>query len=204
MSSAGKEQERARRERARKMKKLFWWFLVLIVVIGVGYGLVRWIAHRQTTLPGVGYSDVGRGHIALNDPTPRGYNSNPPVSGPHFSSPANWGVYDYEVRDEIFLHNMEHGGVWISYKPGVPQGVVDELKKIAGDMNTKIVLEPRSKNDTDIAVAAWTHLLKFNLSGSALSASQKEDIKNFVESFVNKGPEYIPNMGGGVDPKTVQ
>ncbi|MBU6414950.1 DUF3105 domain-containing protein [Patescibacteria group bacterium] len=204
MSSAEKEQERTRKERAKKIKKLFWRFFVLVAVFAVGYGLVRWIAHHQTNLPGVGYPEVGREHIALRDPNPRSYNSNPPTSGPHFSSPANWGAYDFEVRDEIFLHNLEHGGVWISYKPGVPQTVVDELKKIAEDMNTKIVLGPRSKNDTDIAVAAWTRLLKFNLVGGALSASQKEDIKNFAETFVNKGPEYIPDMGGGIDPKTVQ
>ena len=189
-----------RMARAKKIKKLFWWFFVLVVVFGAGYGLVKWIAYRQAHLPGEVFPEVSRDHIPLNDPKPRGYNSNPPTSGPHFSSPAKWGIYDYEVRDEIFIHNMEHGGVWISYKPGVPQGVVEDLKKIVGDINTKIVLGVRSKNDTDIAVVAWTRLLKFNLSGGVLSASQKGDIENFVQSFVNKGPEFIPDMGGGIDP----
>lgn len=204
MSLVEKEQQRMRTARARKMKKLFWWIFILVIVFAVGYGLVRWIAYRQNNLPGVGYTEVSRDHIPLNDQNPRGYNSNPPTSGPHFASPANWGVYDYEVRDEIFLHNLEHGGIWISYKPSVSQGVVDDLKKIAGDMNTKIVVGPRSQNDTDIAVAAWTRLLKFNVSGQPLTESQKNDIKNFIGSFVDKGPEYIPDMGGGIDPKTVQ
>src|SRR3989344_5078 len=43
------------------------------------------------------------------------YNSNPPTSGPHYEQPSRWGVSQAELPDEQLIHNLEHGGIWISY-----------------------------------------------------------------------------------------
>lgn len=159
------------------------------------------------TPPGttVTYEDVGRDHIALNDKLPREYNSNPPSSGAHYSSPANWAVYDYEVNDKIFIHNLEHGGIWIAYKPSVSIDIVAELKEIVNTFGgSKLVMAPRSANDMDIAVVAWTHVYKFNVSGGHLSDQQKTDIKNFYIALKNHAPENVPDFMAGVDPKEVK
>ena len=51
----------------------------------------------------------------------------------------------------------------------------------------KIIVTPRSKNDTDIALAAWTRLDKFNVNEYS-----DERVEKFIKAFRNKGPEFVP------------
>lgn len=100
---------------------------------------------------------------------------------------------------------MEHGGVWISYKPSVSAGVVADLKKIVDEFSgSKLVMAPRAANDSDIAVAAWTRLLKINLVGGALTDDQKDQIRAFYRAWKNHGPEDVPDFMPGIDPKSAQ
>ncbi len=174
--------------------------IALIILVGI------FLSKKLTIVPpGQTYEELGREHIALSDKLPREYNSNPPSSGAHYSSPANWQVYDYEVNDRIFIHNLEHGGIWIAYRPSVSKDVVAELNEIVKKFEgSKLVMAPRSANDTDVAVVAWTHVYKFNVSGGHLSDQQKKDIRNFYMALKNHGPEDVPDFMTGVDPKSVQ
>ena len=118
------------------------------------------------------------------------YNSNPPTSGKHWSdgqAPVARGVYEQEFPDEALVHNLEHGEIWISYQPDIPDNIKEELRAIARD-SYKVVLTPRAKNDTDIAVAGWGRLDKFNLEG----ALDRGRIEDFIQRYRNKGPELVP------------
>lgn len=191
--------------RRKRIKQIAWIagiLLAIVLVIGAIVWAGRW---RERTLPGVLYPAVGQEHIALNDSLPKAYNSNPPSSGAHFSSPANWSAYDYEVNDKIFIHNLEHGGIWIAYRPNMSARVVEDLKNIVSEFNgSKIVMAPRSANDADIALVAWARVLKFNLTEGMLSDNNKNDIRRFYRAFKNRGPEFVPDTMPGVDPKSVQ
>src|ERR687891_454587 len=59
------------------------------------------------------------------------YSQIPPVGGPHDPVWQNCGFYDMPVRDENAVHSLEHGAVWITYSPDLPQDQVDELRDIA-------------------------------------------------------------------------
>lgn len=186
----------------KKVKQLVWGVVVLIVGVLVIGGSVWYSRWRVKNLLGESYTEVGREHIPLGQEVPKPYNSNPPSSGAHFPSPANWGVYDFEVPDQLFIHNLEHGGVWFSYKPGVSNDVVEGMKAIVEEFGgSKIVMAPRSANDADIAIAAWTRVLKLNLTGGVLTDEQKNEIRSFYKSFKNHGPEFVPDTMPGVDPK---
>ena len=200
------EFKKGRMEQAARKKKLkmVFWIAAPILVIGlIIFGIVRYSSYRARNLPGVSYPAQGQEHVTLN--ASFDYNSNPPSSGPHYGQPANWGTYDYEVNDKIFIHNLEHGGIWITYRSSVSSKAIEDLKKIAEEFSgSKIVMAPRSANDTDIAVAAWMRVLKFNLSGDTLSDTQKDEIKEFYRRLKNHGPEFVPETMPGVDPKEVQ
>lgn len=188
---------------ARRRKKILQWGGGgLIITLFVG--MIIWSATRpQAPLPGVSYANQGQDHVPLDHKDT--YNSNPPTSGPHYQSPGNWGMYDYESNDKIFIHNLEHGGIWISYKPSVSKEVVAELNDFVKSFGgSKLVASPRSANDTDVAIAAWTRLYTFNISGGHLSAQQKKDLETFYVRLKNRGPENVPDAMTGVDPKTIQ
>lgn len=191
--------------RRKKIKRILWTAGILLTSVLLILILV-WLAWRgERNAPGVSYPEVGREHIAWQATPPKPFNSNPPSSGAHYPSPANWGVYDYEVNDKIFVHNLEHGGIWFAYRPSVPAKAVEDLKGIANEFGgSKIVMAPRSANDADIAIVAWTRVFKFDLTNGALSDKQKEDIRAFYRAFKNHGPEFVPEDMAGVDPKSVQ
>lgn len=191
--------------RRKNIRRGLWTAGILLAVVAAIW-LIVWLSLRSAkNAPGVRYEDVGQEHIGLNAPLPKPYNSNPPSSGGHYASPANSGIYDYEVNDKIFLHNLEHGGIWIAYRPGVSVQLIEDLKNIAKEFdNSKIVMAPRSANDADVAIVAWARVLKFDLAGGSLSDQQKNEIRRFYRAFKNHGPEFVPGDMGGVDPKSVQ
>lgn len=102
------------------MKK---WLVIVIVVFLVG-GLLTWVLVQSAKpLPGQEVADLGRKHV---DPgTKLDYNSNPPTSGPHYTTWVTKGVYDTVKQDGYLVHSLEHGYVVISYNCNFkPSGLI--------------------------------------------------------------------------------
>lgn len=186
-----KAAEAERRRRARRTRSALIFGVAAVVVLLTGW--LIWLGVRPeaslTDFPGepapqaLTFSDQGRDHIALGQPHPA-YNSNPPTSGWHFASPAPWGFYNNEIADEILVHNLEHGGIWISFKDPSDAQVVDGLAALTREYRTKVIVTHRPANDTQIAVAAWTKLMK-------LDRFDRRAIVNFINRYKNKGPELV-------------
>lgn len=133
----------------------------------------------------------GQGHIAVgvaHEP----YNSNPPTSGPHYANPARTGFYSEVLPDEQLVHNLEHGEIWIAYRPGLPAEVIEQLKDYPGVF---VIVTPREQNETDIALVAWERLDKFNLEGGRLDTQR---IADFILRYRDKGPEKVHSAAGMV------
>lgn len=97
-------------------------FKGLVLKIGIGVAIliallfVAFTSFKEATRPLIGekFEEQPREHVAT-DSAYFDFNSNPPTSGPHFATTASWGVLPSETDDRYLLHNLEHGGVWISY-----------------------------------------------------------------------------------------
>ena len=61
-----------------------------------------------------------------------GYDHTPPASGAHFPAWQNCGIYSRPVQNQTAVHSLEHGGVWVAYRPdldpAVVQTITDQLK----------------------------------------------------------------------------
>lgn len=172
--------------RGRIFKKFGYWVLGLIVAVGS-----VWLLIRDNGPKGADYSQsilvLGREHIA-DGTVYSSYNSNPPTSGPHYPNPAPTGFYDKELRDERVVHNLEHGNVWISYKPGLSPDVIKVLRNFAGG---NVIVTKRSANDLDVALAAWGRLDQFNIENGPIDERR---IKDFIIRYQDRGPENL-NIG---------
>jgi hypothetical protein len=107
------------------------------------------------------------------------YNSNPPTSGPHNSSPMPFRVLENPAPRENLIHNMEHGGVVIWYNT-TNQAVIDQLKQIAQariDRRQLVVMTqyPDMEAET-IALTAWTRLDKFSVNDF-----NRARVENFID-----------------------
>jgi hypothetical protein len=176
-----KQKERENRIRIKKIKNIVSW----AVFIGAIAGGVYWISVITEKInearPGEAVPVMGADHIE-NGERFESYNSNPPTSGPH-GGPAEWGFSAEEIADENAVHNLEHGGIWISYK-NLDDESVSILEEIARRNKTSVIVSPRESNDSNIAVASWGRLMK-------LDAVDEELINEFIKRNKNKSPEPI-------------
>lgn len=97
-----------------------------------------------------------KGGVHVSDPVT--YAENPPVGGSHFDRWLNCGVYDAPVQNENAVHSMEHGAVWITYRPDLPTAQVAQLKDDVAD-ETYTVLSPYEGLPAPIVLSAWNHQL---------------------------------------------
>lgn len=155
-------------------------FLLSSVQLG---GSGQW--QRGKTTIGEDVPIQGQDHIQPGQSHPA-YNSNPPTSGWHWPNAAKNGIYDSQLPDEQLIHNLEHGHIWISYKPDIADEAKNQLKALVKKDDWKIVLAPRPQNDSAIALAAWGRILK-------LSDFDEAKIKEFIKAYRNQGPEKTPD-----------
>jgi hypothetical protein len=119
------------------------------------------------------------------------YEQNPPAGGPHNPVWQNCGFYDKPVRDENAVHSLEHGAVWITYSPDLPQDQVDELRDIAESQSYILVSPyPDLPSNTPVVASAWGKQV-------GLSGSDDPDLESFIKAY-RQGPQ-TPEPGAVCD-----
>nr|WP_232534367.1 DUF3105 domain-containing protein [Plantactinospora sp. KBS50] len=90
----------------------------------------------------------------------------PPVGGVHNDVWQNCmgDVYDAPIASEHAVHSLEHGAVWITYRPDLPQDQVDKLaEKVRGQ--SYMLMSPYEGLDKPISLQAWGFQLKVDKAG---------------------------------------
>ncbi len=108
------------------------------------------------------------------------YSPIPPVGGKHAPVWQNCGFYEEPVHNETAVHSMEHGAVWITYRPDLPQGQVEELRRIAQN-NDFVLISPYPDLPAPVVASAWGKQLE-------LDSAEDERLERFVSAFV-QGPQ---------------
>jgi len=109
--------------------------------------------------------------------TPISYPDSPPMGGPH--SPI-WAdctgtVYPNQIANENAVHDLEHGAVWIAYRPGLPSDQLDVLTKLVSG-NQYMLLTPYAGLKSPVSLQAWGYQLFVN------SAKDKR-VKTFIKDL---------------------
>jgi hypothetical protein len=92
---------------------------------------------------------------------PVDYPVRPPVGGDHFPVWQNCqgDVYQAPIADETAVHSLEHGAVWITYRPDLPDDQVTALADRVGG-NDKMLMSPYPNLDAPISLQAWGYQLR--------------------------------------------
>jgi hypothetical protein len=89
------------------------------------------------------------------------YPQMPPVGGDHNQVWQNCGFYSQPVEPEFAVHSMEHGAVWIAYRPNLTRAEVDALRQLARGRAYVLVAPWRDDNlPAPIVASAWGVQLK--------------------------------------------
>jgi hypothetical protein len=132
------------------------------------------------------------------------YAVTPPVGGPHNAVWMNCGVYTKPVPNERAVHDLEHGAIWITYRPSLATSERDALKALAlkqpklaganGNTWRYMDLTPWASEDlpSPIVITAWGRQLK-------VDTASDPRLQRFIDAFRAKQgvtPELGSPCGG--------
>ncbi|NUO99219.1 MAG: DUF3105 domain-containing protein [Nonomuraea sp.] len=199
-----KEKAQARREHLQKMRAeqqrkqrraalLMWGTggLIVVVLVGVvGFYLVN--QARATSLDAVSsYKYEAGQHVAASVT----YKETPPVGGEHNNYWQQCAIYDKPIHNEHAVHSLEHGAVWITYRPDLPKAQIDALKEVASSTGQQdyMLMSPYPGLPAPVVASTWGHQLK-------LQDPNDPKLPAFIKKYQN-GPD-TPEPGaicGGED-----
>ncbi len=108
------------------------------------------------------------------------YTQSPPTGGEHNPIWQNSGFYDAPVRDENAVHTLEHGAVWITYQPDLPQDQQDAIQSLV-EGQTCMLASPMEGLQTPVVASAWGKQL-------TLESANSPELGQFVRAY-RQGPQ---------------
>jgi hypothetical protein len=91
------------------------------------------------------------------------YATTPPVGGDHNPLWQNCmgDIYDQPIANEHAVHSLEHGAVWVTYKPGLPADQINVLRqKVEG--KEYMLMSPYTGLDQNVSLQVWGYQYKTN------------------------------------------
>lgn len=198
VASARQKADQVRKEHARRERRsrnlIVGCTVVALALIG---GAVTWVIVDQRNQPAltgvVSFDNLTRNHVE----TPVRYAQIPPVGGDHSATLQNCGVYSNPVRNENAVHDLEHGAVWITYRPDLP---ADQVAALAADAanQTHILVSPYPGLPAPVVASAWGVQL-------TLDSATDPRLAQFIRTY-QRGPQTpepgAPCSGGIGTPGT--
>jgi hypothetical protein len=119
---------------------------------------------------------------AAHSDAPVFYPQVPPVGGTHNPVWQQCTFYSEPVQNEKAVHSLEHGAIWITYRPDVPAADVDTLAALARSRKDVLVSRWDTGLPSPVVVTAWGRQLRLDSVGDPRLAQ-------FVRLYANQGPE---------------
>jgi hypothetical protein len=128
---------------------------------------------------------------------PLRYDQVPPVGGEHNPRWLACDVYDAPVPAEFAVHSMEHGGIWVSYRPELPPADVQTLAALSALDEEYVLVSPFAGLPSPVVVSTW---------GLQLAVERADDprLAEFVRTYAGGdqgGEPGAPCRRGGLSPE---
>ena len=183
---------KGRQTNAPSSRRGLWIGLGVVALIAVL--ALLWTRTRSDTLTGVTmFPNLERGHQS----GPMTYAQTPPVGGVHNPVWQNCGIYDEPLANENAVHSLEHGAVWVTYRPDLAATEVAQLRGLVRG-RPYTLLSPYPGLPAPVVASAW---------GVQLSVEQATDarLQQFLQTYV-QGPQTpepgAPCIGGTGTPSS--
>ena len=170
-----------RAARQPKRRSRAWIWIIALGVVAAVAAVVAIFSSRGPQQITVGVvqrygSNLSRTHSE----EPQTYAQSPPVGGAHSAVWQNCGAYDQPVRNENAVHSLEHGAVWITYRPDLPAADVEALRGLVRGQS-HLLLSPYQGLRAPGAATAWGVQL-------FLDNARDPKLADFISSY-QEGPQ---------------
>jgi hypothetical protein len=144
--------------------------------------LVRAPASTVTTASPIQGVETFSGIDAGHTEAPVSYPQVPPVGGIHNPLWQQCGFYAEPVPNEKAVHSLEHGAIWITFRPDLPQAEIDALATLARSRNLILVSRWDNGLPAPVVATGWGRQLR-------LQSASDPRLLEFVRLYANLGPE---------------
>lgn len=167
--------------------------VVVFAVAAIGYAVVQSNEKQSLADPNNIEGLVTKSFTAQQHSTdPIDYAESPPFGGEHDPVWADCmgAVYPIQIRNENAVHSLEHGAVWITYRPDLPQDQIDQLSSIVQGEGF-VMMSPYAGLSSPISLQAW---------GKQLFVDSAADprIAQFITAL-RQNPSNTPEVGASCD-----
>jgi len=105
---------------------------------------------------------------------PIDYERRPPTNGDHDPLWQNCGFYEEPIEDRHAVHSMDHGVVWITYRPDLPQQQIESLRPYGKE--NYVIASPYPGQDAPVTATSWRVQLELN-------GADDPRLRPFVDQF---------------------
>jgi hypothetical protein len=127
-----------------------------------------------------GVEEVDVGQAGRHTEATVDYEQSPPAGGEHNPVWQNAGFYNEPIPNETAVHTLEHGAVWITYQPDLPQAQKGEIRRLV-EGQTCMLASPYPDLDSPIVASAWGKQLR-------LESADDPALERFIRSY-HQGPQ---------------
>lgn len=127
------------------------------------------------------YSGLSRNHTTDKVDYPQ----SPPVGGDHDPVWQNCGVYDTPIENGHAVHSLEHGAVWLAYRPDLPADQVAVVAAFAANQS-HVLVSPYPGLTEAVVATGWGVQLR-------LESVTDPRLAEFVQTY-QQGPQ-TPELG---------
>jgi len=132
---------------------------VLVLAVGAiaALGIVAGSGSSGNALPSGAavFEESNHQHVTGNVQ----YDRAPPAGGAHNAVWLNCGVYGDPVPNVNAVHSLEHGAVWITYRPDLSAASVSQLRQVVEmhymGAQRYLILSPYAGISSAIVASAW-------------------------------------------------
>ena len=102
------------------------------------------------------------------------YDRHPPTNGDHAPIWQNCGFYEKPIEDRHAVHSLDHGVVWITYRPDLPEQQIESLRPYGQE--NYVILSPYPGQDAPVTATSWRVQLELN-------GADDPRLRRFVDQF---------------------
>lgn len=153
----------------------------MLLAGGLAFGVFSSVRKQQLRQPPAGVESIEglvRGHVDGQV----SYATSAPVGGEHGPVWQDCGYYAAPVADEAVVHSLEHGAVWIAFRPELPREEVASLRELA-EGQSFVLVSPVPDLPAPLVASAWGKQLR-------LDSATAPELAQFVRAF-RLGPQTL-------------
>ena len=115
------------------------------------------------------------------------YSTAPPAGGDHFGAWQNCGFYTVPLIDEVAVHSLEHGAVWVTHLPGTDSSTLDAMSLLAST-ESHLLVSPYEGQHSPIVLTAWERQL-------AVESWDSPAVASFLDQYLGRRSPTAPEPG---------